>query len=358
MNLFDHLPLAAIIANKTLCVNGGISPETHTLHDIQEIDRHQEIPRYGPMCDLLWSGPMEDFARQDKKTRKQFVFNHADDCSYLFSFSSLHKFLRDNRLCQLVRSLDNLPPPTSKGATAQKGYVLHRKSINKFNILISVLSSPRYNRKTENEGAVVHLTNAKKTDVQLQFFKAADRPFCLPIGWSVFSWTLPHAFRVGMNVLEVVSRRAGLEGNEEEEDEEESSDDDTELEEQKDRVLGKLRTLARLNMVSPNDWSELLQSDLSHFGNVEGEKNSGGSVQTKVRTGTGVTVEDCNRAEYPAEGTGVSEEKFNDQESLSTADLNAAEVCGRSAENGHGEEMGSSDDEHTDDDYSTVFDGF
>lgn len=41
------------------CVHGGLSPTINTLDQIRTIDRKQEVPHDGPMCDLLWSDPEE-----------------------------------------------------------------------------------------------------------------------------------------------------------------------------------------------------------------------------------------------------------------------------------------------------------
>jgi len=38
-------------------VHGGLSPSIQTLDQIRTIDRKQEVPHDGPMCDLLWSDP-------------------------------------------------------------------------------------------------------------------------------------------------------------------------------------------------------------------------------------------------------------------------------------------------------------
>ncbi len=54
---FQFLPLAAIIDNKILNVHGGLSPDITELSDIAKLNRYQEIPSEGPMCDLLWSDP-------------------------------------------------------------------------------------------------------------------------------------------------------------------------------------------------------------------------------------------------------------------------------------------------------------
>ena len=39
------------------CLHGGLSPSIDTLDHVRSIDRVQEVPYEGPMCDLLWSDP-------------------------------------------------------------------------------------------------------------------------------------------------------------------------------------------------------------------------------------------------------------------------------------------------------------
>lgn len=58
-DLFDYLPLTALGGGETCCLHGGLSPSIDTLDHIRALDRLQEGPREGPMCDLLWSDPGE-----------------------------------------------------------------------------------------------------------------------------------------------------------------------------------------------------------------------------------------------------------------------------------------------------------
>ena len=58
---FDYLALAALVDGRVLAVHGGLSPAVPTLDAVRALDRKQEVPHEGPMCDLLWSDP-EDVA--------------------------------------------------------------------------------------------------------------------------------------------------------------------------------------------------------------------------------------------------------------------------------------------------------
>lgn len=58
-DVFDMIPLAATIDNKVFCLHGGLSPEIKSLDDISKLNRAQEVPDSGVICDLLWSDPDE-----------------------------------------------------------------------------------------------------------------------------------------------------------------------------------------------------------------------------------------------------------------------------------------------------------
>jgi serine/threonine-protein phosphatase 2A catalytic subunit len=56
-DLFDYFPLTALVDNAIFCLHGGLSPSIDTLDHVRQLDRVQEVPHEGPMCDLLWSDP-------------------------------------------------------------------------------------------------------------------------------------------------------------------------------------------------------------------------------------------------------------------------------------------------------------
>ena len=58
-DLFDYLPLAAVIGRQIFCPHAGLSPQMETLDQVRQVNRYVEVPHEGPMCDLLWSDPDE-----------------------------------------------------------------------------------------------------------------------------------------------------------------------------------------------------------------------------------------------------------------------------------------------------------
>ena len=49
--------LSALVYLQIFCLHGGLSPSIDTLDHVRSIERVQEVPHEGPMCDLLWSDP-------------------------------------------------------------------------------------------------------------------------------------------------------------------------------------------------------------------------------------------------------------------------------------------------------------
>ncbi|CAL4078152.1 unnamed protein product, partial [Meganyctiphanes norvegica] len=133
MEAFDCLPLAALMNHQFLCVHGGLSPEIHTLDDIRKLDRFKEPPAFGPMCDLLWSDPLEDFGNE--KNAEHFSHNSVRGCSYFYSYAACCDFLQHNNLLSIIRAHE----------AQDAGYRMYRKSqTTGFPSLITIFSAPNY----------------------------------------------------------------------------------------------------------------------------------------------------------------------------------------------------------------------
>ena len=56
-DVFNCLPVSALVDEKILCMHGGLSPELSSLQQIADIKRPCDVPDMGLMCDILWSDP-------------------------------------------------------------------------------------------------------------------------------------------------------------------------------------------------------------------------------------------------------------------------------------------------------------
>lgn len=74
VTLFDWLPLAAVIEDRIFCVHGGISPDLHSLEEIESIQRPLKVPEQGLVADILWSDPSTDNGFHHSKRETGFTF--------------------------------------------------------------------------------------------------------------------------------------------------------------------------------------------------------------------------------------------------------------------------------------------
>ncbi|XP_078087150.1 protein phosphatase 3 catalytic subunit alpha-like isoform X4 [Mustelus asterias] len=187
MEAFDCLPLAALMNQQFLCVHGGLSPEIHTLDDIKKLDRYKEPPAFGPMCDLLWSDPLEDFGNE--KTQEYFSHNTVRGCSYFYSYPAVCEFLQNNNLLSVIRAHE----------AQDAGYRMYRKSqTTGFPSLITIFSAPNYLDVYNNKAAVLKYEN---NVMNIRQFNCSPHPYWLPNFMDVFTWSLPF---VGEKVTEML----------------------------------------------------------------------------------------------------------------------------------------------------------
>ncbi|TRY90137.1 hypothetical protein DNTS_031622 [Danionella cerebrum] len=187
MDAFDCLPLAALMNQQFLCVHGGLSPEIHTLDDIKRLDRFKEPPAFGPMCDLLWSDPLEDFGNE--KSQDYFSHNTVRGCSYFYSYPAVCEFLQTNNLLSVIRAHE----------AQDAGYRMYRKSqTTGFPSLITIFSAPNYLDVYNNKAAVLKYEN---NVMNIRQFNCSPHPYWLPNFMDVFTWSLPF---VGEKVTEML----------------------------------------------------------------------------------------------------------------------------------------------------------
>ncbi|KAF8640553.1 hypothetical protein AX17_000215 [Amanita inopinata Kibby_2008] len=78
IDVFNCLPIAAVVASKIFCVHGGLSPALHSMEDIKRIQRPTDVPDYGLLNDLLWSDPSDTALDwEDNERGVSFCFGKA-----------------------------------------------------------------------------------------------------------------------------------------------------------------------------------------------------------------------------------------------------------------------------------------
>lgn len=142
IDLFDAMPLSAIINNKFIAFHGGISPELKTIADINKLDRFKEPPKAGLICDVLWSDPVD---KADGSLESDFIANPQRGCSFVYGAKALTTFLQRNNLLSLIRGHE----------VQLEGFkMLHWKNKN-FPQVITIFSAPNYCDTYNNKGAFI-----------------------------------------------------------------------------------------------------------------------------------------------------------------------------------------------------------
>jgi len=146
--VFDYLSLSAVIDDKIFCVHGGLSPSINTLDQIRTIDRKQEVPHDGAMCDLLWSDP-EDIEGWGLSPR---------GAGYLFGGDIVNQFNQINDLNLIARAHQ----------LVMEGY---KHMFNE--TLVTVWSAPNYCYRCGNVAAIMEVDENLKKNFKI--FEAAPQ---------------------------------------------------------------------------------------------------------------------------------------------------------------------------------------
>ncbi|CAF1589811.1 unnamed protein product [Didymodactylos carnosus] len=144
---------------------------------VVQIDRFQEPPSYGPMCDLLWSDPIENY---DSNDEENFSSNTARGCSYFYTFKAVNDFLQRNALITIIRAHE----------AQDLGYRMYRKQTGSdFPSLMTIFSAPNYCDVYQNKAAILQYD--KNNVMNIKQFKHSEHPYWLPNFMDVFQWSLP-----------------------------------------------------------------------------------------------------------------------------------------------------------------------
>ena len=134
--LFNFLPVAALIDEKILCMHGGLSPDLKNIQNISDISRPTDIPDTGLLCDLLWSDPDKDVLEFDENDR---------GVSVIFGEKIVKDFNKKNDLDLIIRAHQ----------VVDDGYEFFAQRQ-----LITIFSAPNYCGEFDNSAGIILIDEA------------------------------------------------------------------------------------------------------------------------------------------------------------------------------------------------------
>jgi len=159
VDVFNCLPVAAIIDDKIFCVHGGLSPELTSFDQIATILRPTDIPDTGLLCDLIWSDPERNFMGWGENDR---------GVSFVFGENVVGTFLNRHDLDLVVRAHQ----------VVEDGYEFFAQRQ-----LVTLFSAPNYCGEFDNAAAVMSVDDSLMCSFQI--LKPASprrQPRCIPAG--------------------------------------------------------------------------------------------------------------------------------------------------------------------------------
>jgi serine/threonine-protein phosphatase PP1 catalytic subunit len=177
IDLFNCMPVAAIIDEKIFCMNGGLSPDLNSLEQIRRImrptdvgvshpsnipyrlDSHtklRQIPDCGLLCDLICSDPDKDITGWSDNDR---------GISFTFGPDVVSRFLQKHDMDLIIRSHQ----------VVEDGYEFFSKRQ-----LVTLFSAPNWRGEYDNAGAMLSVDESL-----LIVFQVCDLNFsiALPRKW-------------------------------------------------------------------------------------------------------------------------------------------------------------------------------
>jgi len=130
--VFNCIPVAALVDDKIFCMHGGLSPDLYNLDQIKNMLRPTDIPEQGLLCDLLWSDP-------DKEITTDWGPNDRG-VSVFFSANVVEKFLKKHDLDLICRAHQ----------VVEEGYDFFANRQ-----LVTIFSAPNYCGEFDNSGGLM-----------------------------------------------------------------------------------------------------------------------------------------------------------------------------------------------------------
>jgi diadenosine tetraphosphatase ApaH/serine/threonine PP2A family protein phosphatase len=158
-DVFDLLPLAALIDRTIFAVHGGLSPQIPLAEMVEETPRQDELSSLGPLTDLCWSDPDENVKSWRQNQR---------GAGYLFGQAQVTRFNQQNHLRLIVRSHQ----------LAMDGFTWffpNEDNSPADGTLIIVWSAPNYAYRSGNDASVMKFAYPGQPEFDMKVFKPNER---------------------------------------------------------------------------------------------------------------------------------------------------------------------------------------
>jgi len=132
-DVFNCLPVSALVDEKIMCMHGGLSPELTNLQQVHRLVRPTDVPDTGVICDLLWADPDKDIAGWAESDR---------GVSFIFGPDVVSNFLQKWDMDLICRAHQ----------VVEDGYEFFAKRQ-----LITLFSAPNYCGEFDNAGAMMSI---------------------------------------------------------------------------------------------------------------------------------------------------------------------------------------------------------
>eukprot|EP00128_Syssomonas_multiformis_P013351 Colp12_sorted_trinity150504_noHs@36219 len=142
-DVFNCLPVAALVDEKIFCCHGGLSPDLNSLDNIRNIARPTDVPDNGLLCDLLWSDPEKDIQGWSENDR---------GVSFTFGSDRVTQFLEKFDMDLICRAHQ----------VVEDGYEFFARRQ-----LVTLFSAPNYCGEFDNAGALMSIDESLLCSFQI-----------------------------------------------------------------------------------------------------------------------------------------------------------------------------------------------
>jgi len=133
-NLFNILPITALIEDNILCMHGGLSKDLNKIEQLNKIARPTEIPDEGLLCDLVWSDPSDELSDNFGENERNI--------SVTFSKNVVEEFTEKNGLDLICRAHQ----------VVEEGFQFFAGMK-----LITIFTAPNYAGEFDNNGGILEV---------------------------------------------------------------------------------------------------------------------------------------------------------------------------------------------------------